>query len=229
MLCVLAVRSRAARAQTMNAPNRAGPVQAAKISRDDRTPEGRWTYGAQLGFALENNIPRNISHIVLLVAQPHVGLTLLNFASPRVPASRFAIVTEGILGNAVHPGGHLLGSNLLFRLDGRPKHRAVPYFDWGAGFLHTTLATRAPELSGNLQFIPQAGVGFQYFVRPRRAVVLEYRYLHMSNAGIREPNHGWNGSMLSVGYEWLLRPRLPHWNAFRASHTRSLLSASSKP
>ena len=59
----------------------------------------------------------------------------------------------------------MLGTSLLFRLDGRPKHRVVPYFDWGAGFLHTTLATRAPELSGNLQFIPQAGVGIQYFVR----------------------------------------------------------------
>ena len=229
MLGALIVASRAARAQTMNSPNHAGPVQAAEISPADRTPEGRWTYGAQIGFALENNIPNNISHIALLVAQPHVGLTLFNFASPRMPASRFAIVTEGILGNAVHPGGHLLGTSLLFRLDGRPTHRAVPYFDWGAGFLHTTLATRAPELSGNLQFIPQAGVGIQYFVRPRHAMVLEYRYLHMSNAGIREPNHGWNGSMLSVGYEWLVRPHLPRLNAFGASRTRASLSPSSKP
>src|SRR5207249_10698287 len=121
---------------------------------------------------------------------PHAGLPLVNLSSPRVPASRVAIVTEGILGNAVHPGGHLLGSNLLCRLDGRPKHRAVPYFDWGAGFLHTTLATRAPELSGNLQFIPQAGVGIQYFVRPQHAMVLEYRYLPMSNAGIDRKSVG---------------------------------------
>jgi lipid A 3-O-deacylase PagL len=217
-----------ARAQGIS-PNQPGPDRAAEILPDDRTPPSRWTYGAQIGFALENNIPNNISHIALLIAQPHVGLTLFNFGTPRIPASRFGIEAEGILGNAVHPGGRMLGTSLLFRLDGRPTRRAVPYFDWGAGVLHTNLATRAPELSGHLQFIPQAGLGIQYFVRPRHAVVLEYRYVHMSNAGIREPNHGWNGSMISVGYQWLVRPHLPRWHALGTSRTRNLPSPLYKP
>jgi hypothetical protein len=42
-------------------------------------------------------------------------------------------------------------------------------------------------------------------VRPGRAIVFEYRYFHMSNAGIQEPNHGFNGSMASIGFRWLLR------------------------
>ncbi len=165
---------------------------------------GRWTFGFQLGYAVENAIPRNISHINMLIAQPQVGLIVSQFR--RGPLSRFEIVNEGILGNAVHPGGHLLGTSLLFRFDAKPHGRFVPFLDVGAGILHTTLDTRAPELSGHLQFLPQAGLGVHYFVKPQRAWVFEYRYVHMSNAGIELPNHGFNASMITVGFRWLRRP-----------------------
>jgi len=168
---------------------------------------GRWTFGAQLGFALENDIPHNISHIAILMAQPSVGLTLLNFHSPGFPISRFSVVSEGILGGAVHPGGHVIGHALLFRLDGKPVHRVVPFFNVGAGVLHTSVNDRAPELSGSTQFNPQGGLGIQYFFRPQRAFVLEYRYMHMSNNGIQEPNLGFNSSMITIGFRWLRRPR----------------------
>jgi hypothetical protein len=168
---------------------------------------GRWAFGAQLGFALENDIPHNISHIGILMAQPSVGLTLLNFHTPGFPVSRFSVVSEGILGGAVHPGGHVVGHALLFRLDGMPVHHVVPFFNVGAGVLHTSLNERAPELSGSTQFNPQGGLGIQYFFRPQRAFVLEYRYMHMSNNGIQEPNHGFNSSMITIGFRWLRRPR----------------------
>jgi len=166
---------------------------------------GHWSFGFQVGYAVENAIPRNISHINLLIAQPQLGLTVSDFQ--RGPVRRFEILNEGILGNSVHPGGHLLGHSLLFRFDGKPYRRTVPFLDVGAGILHTTLHTRAPELSGHLQFLPQAGLGIQYFFRPQRAVVFEYRYVHMSNAGIEQPNEGYNASMLTIGFRWLRRPR----------------------
>src|SRR5204863_1285966 len=56
---------------------------------------GRWTFGLQLGFALENDIPHNISHIAILMAQPSVGLTLFDFHTPKFPVGRFSIVSEG--------------------------------------------------------------------------------------------------------------------------------------
>ena len=165
---------------------------------------GRWNFGFQVGYAVENAIPRNISHINLLVAQPQVGLIAHEFR--RGPVSRFEILGEGILGNAVHPGGHLLGTSLFFRFDAKPHGRFVPFLDAGAGILHTTLSTRAPELSGNLQFLPQGGLGVHYFIRPQRALIFEYRYVHMSNAGIEPPNHGFNASMITIGFRWLRRP-----------------------
>jgi Lipid A 3-O-deacylase (PagL) len=93
----------------------------------------------------------------------------------------------------------------MYRFGFKPIHRAVPFFDAGIAAIHTTLDTQAPEITGHTQFLSQGGIGVQLFRRPGRAVVLEYRYFHMSNAGLQQPNHGFNGSMFSVGYRWLMR------------------------
>lgn len=170
---------------------------------------GRWTLGFQLGYGLENAIPRNISHISLLIAQPQLGLIVWDSPHSRLPARRFEILGEGILGNAIHPGGRVTGQTLLLRFDGKACSSLVPFFDMGAGVLSTTLDTRAPEISGHLQFTPQGGFGVQYFFNPQRALVFEYRYMHMSNASLMPPNRGFNSSMVSVGFRWLRRPARP--------------------
>jgi hypothetical protein len=170
---------------------------------------GRWTFGFQLGYGLENAIPRNISHVSLLIAQPQLGLIVWDSPQSRLPARRFEILSEGILGNAIHPGGRVTGHTLLFRFDGKARSRLVPFFDMGAGVLNTTLDTRIPEISGHVQFTPQGGFGVQYFFNPQRAMVFEYRYMHMSNASLMPPNHGFNSSMVTVGFRWLRRPARP--------------------
>ncbi len=167
---------------------------------------GHFNFGFQVAYALERDDSHRMSHINLLYAQPQLGIIVADFHVPRLPLSRFEIVNEGLLGNAIHPGGRLTGYVLLFRLDGHPRRRTVPFFDMGAGVLNTTLSDRAPELSGHTQFNPQAGIGIQYFFRPQRAFVIEYRYLHISNNNIQPPNLGFNGSMLTLGFRWLLRP-----------------------
>lgn len=182
-----------------------GLIKPAPPSDPYWSNRGRWTFGFQAGYMVENDIPKNISHINLLIAQPQIGLIVSDFR--RSPVRRFEILDEGILGSSVHPGGHLIGHSLLFRFDGKPHGRVVPFFDMGAGIMHTTIDLRAPELSGHLQFLPQAGLGIQYFFSPQRAFVVEYRYAHMSNASIEPPNHGFNGSMLTIGFRWLRRPR----------------------
>ncbi len=171
--------------------------------------ERRWTTGFQVTYGLENNIPRNISHVNMLIAAPQVGLVVWDSPRSRLPMNRFEIISEGILGSAFHPGGHLFGNTLMFRFGFKPVRRVVPFFDAGIGALHTTLDNQAPEISGHTQFLSQGGLGVQFFRRPGRAFVLEYRYFHMSNAGIQEPNHGFNGSMVSIGYRWFLRRRSP--------------------
>jgi hypothetical protein len=171
------------------------------------TTRRRLNVGLQVAYAIENDDPFRHSHINLLYAQPQLGIVVADFLARRVPLSRFEIINEGVLGNSTHPGGRLTGYVLLFRLDGKPWGRTIPFFDLGAGVLNTTLNLRAPELSGSTQFNPQAGVGLQYFFRPRWGFVIEYRFLHMSNNNIQAPNLGFNASMLSLGFRWMLRPR----------------------
>jgi hypothetical protein len=189
--------------ETLVAPAVENPV-GAPAAPPFWTNRGRWYFGAQIGYAVENAIPRNTSHINLLLAQPEVAFTALNFE--RFPVRRVDVVSQGILGNAIHPGGRMLGYAQLFRLRAKNYGRVVPFFELGAGVQHTTLYRRAPELTGALQFSPQAGPGVEYFFRPQRALVIQYRYMHVSNADIELPNLGFNASMLSIGFRWLRRP-----------------------
>ena len=174
---------------------------------------GVWNLGVQLGFGLENPIPHDISHIALLIAQPQLGLIAHDYPAPKWHIARLEVVNEGIFGNALHPGGRLAGYALLFRADCKNHGHVVPFFDLGGGVQRTTLATRAPELSGRTQFSPQLGLGIQHFFNPQRALVLEYRFLHMSNAGLVPPNRGFDTNMITIGFRWLRRPRPQAWQA----------------
>jgi len=62
-----------------------------------------------------------------------------------------------------------------------PLGRVMPSFMIGLGVLATT--KRIPRGEASFNFTPQAGVGIHYFLGPHRAVVAEYRFHHISNAG----------------------------------------------
>ena len=141
--------------------------------------------------------------MTLVIAQPNAGFIVRNFNSS---VSRISLVSEGILGGAVHPGGYMLGQALFLHLDGKPRHRVVSFFDCGAGVLYTTINEHAKELTGHTQFNPQGGFGIQYFFSPQRAFVIEYRYMHVSNNSIQLPNFGFNSNMITIGFRWLRRP-----------------------
>jgi Lipid A 3-O-deacylase (PagL) len=167
--------------------------------------EDRLVFGLQAAYGLENAIPRNISHINMLYAQPQIGVIVWDSPESRLPIKRFEIVSEGIFGAAVHPGAYLLGDTLLFRVAGNSTRRWIPFFNVSSGPLHTNLNEKASELGGHVQFLSQGGAGIQRRLTPRKSIVLEYRYFHMSNAGLTRPNHGFNGSMLSAGMRWNTR------------------------
>jgi hypothetical protein len=159
----------------------------------------RLVLGFQAAYGLENNIPANAtnSHINMVYAQPQIGIVAWNSPESRLPLKRFDVISEGMIGGSVHPGGRILGDTLLFRFEGKPLHGVLPFLDIGSGPLDTTINEHASELGGHVQFLSQGGFGLQ-----RKKYIIEYRYFHMSNAGLTKPNHGFNGSMLSVGLRW---------------------------
>jgi opacity protein-like surface antigen len=89
-------------------------------------------------------------------------------------------------------GGYLLGSWKFTGLK-----RIYPYVFAGGGILYVDLGL--PTMGSKLDFSYQGGTGMQYFVRKDTALIAEYRYHHISNAGTASPNEPLNSSKFLVG------------------------------
>jgi hypothetical protein len=162
----------------------------------------RVVYGLQLAYGIEDAIPRNISHINMMYAQPQIGIAVWKSPQSPLPLQRFEILTEGIIGGSPHPGGHIVGGTLLFRFVFKPIRRTTPLLDFTSGPLHTSINEHASELGGHVQFLSQGGAGIERPIRQGLGYVVEWRYFHMSNAGLTQPNHGFNGNILIAGLRW---------------------------
>jgi lipid A 3-O-deacylase len=81
-----------------------------------------------------------------------------------------------------------------------PTSRVQPYLKagFGAVFMHQHLATQATQFN----FIEQAGLGMHIFGTPQTALTLEYRYSHLSNAGIEHPNNGIDSHITLLGLSY---------------------------
>jgi opacity protein-like surface antigen len=54
-------------------------------------------------------------------------------------------------------------------------------------------------MGSRLNFSYQGGAGIQYLIRENLALMAEYRYLHISNAGTAQPNEPLNMSHFLFG------------------------------
>jgi len=88
----------------------------------------------------------------------------------------------------------------LFRYNFAVGHRLVPFVDLGGGVAATDI--RNGDLSTTFEFNLQGGLGAHWFVRDNMALTLQYRFIHLSNAGIKYPNLGANTSTFLAGMTW---------------------------
>jgi len=89
-------------------------------------------------------------------------------------------------------GGYLLGS---WKFTGLKD--TAPYVFAGGGPLYVDLGL--PTMGTRLCYSYQAGTGLQYFMDRKRALNVEYRYHHISNAGTAQPNEPLNSSKILFG------------------------------
>lgn len=77
-----------------------------------------------------------------------------------------------------------------------------PFGKIGAGVDFMTLQTR--EQAGKFNFIDTACLGAHYFVKKNIALTFEYRFRHLSNAGMDGPNSGINAhfALLGAAYQF---------------------------
>lgn len=62
-----------------------------------------------------------------------------------------------------------------------------------------------PELATRTNFIEQIGVTYKWKKSENTAWCVQYKFSHMSNAGLRVPNIGINSSAITFGHIWYSR------------------------
>jgi opacity protein-like surface antigen len=95
---------------------------------------------------------------------------------------------------------YIVGAGPLLRYNFAASRRCIPFIDAGAGAAATDI--RDGDLSTTWEFNVQGGAGARYFLRENLAVTLQYRFIHISNAGFKYPNLGVNNSTFLAGISW---------------------------
>ncbi len=80
------------------------------------------------------------------------------------------------------------------------SERIVPFVEAGAGVSLTSI--EGVDLEGKFQFNLQGGFGVHYFFDEDGSIVLQSRFFHFSNGGLRESNRGLNAVNFYIGYSW---------------------------
>jgi lipid A 3-O-deacylase len=127
------------------------------------------------------------------------------FTSVQAPdkwyCGNWEIIGEVFAGGQFRPSAaYLVGAAPILRYNFTRSHRLVPFIDLGGGVIATDI--RDGDLSTTFEFNLQGGAGLHYFFRGNFALTAQYRFIHLSNAGIEFPNLGVNSSTLLLGISW---------------------------
>ncbi len=76
--------------------------------------------------------------------------------------------------------------------------RLRPFIEGGAGAMITDIGS--PNLGSKFQFNEQIGLGYEWDFTQHSSIKISYRFLHISNAGLRNPNRGVNAHLLVLAW-----------------------------
>lgn len=115
---------------------------------------------------------------------------------------------------APYGGGTYTGFSItpiILRWNFVPGRRFAPWAQGAGGLIYTThkyppdvLVTHGvPGGTSVFNFTPQFGVGFHYFVKPRRSIDFAANAIHISSSSLGDRNPGVNASVqFQIGYTW---------------------------
>ncbi|HEX3469932.1 MAG TPA: acyloxyacyl hydrolase [Silvibacterium sp.] len=123
---------------------------------------------------------------------------------------------EGEIGHVVLPygGGTFTGFSItpiILRWNFSSGRRFVPWVQGAGGLIYTThkyppdilVPPGQPGGTSVWNFSPQFGIGFHYFVKPRRSINFAANAIHISSASLGDRNPGVNASVqFQIGYTW---------------------------
>lgn len=107
---------------------------------------------------------------------------------------------EPVVGVITHPNGKVEAglSFAGFKYNFTAlESRWSPYSTFGFGAIYEPIGHNVQ--GSDFNFIIQTGFGVQYFLNSKTAINLQYRYRHISNAHIKDPNWSINSSFVLLG------------------------------
>jgi lipid A 3-O-deacylase len=181
----------------------AGRVQAAVSPWNNEVGDGFrrgvWEAGFSLGGGPGMRILGSRDHHDLALARVFAGWMATDLlADDKWYRGNCEVMGEFFGGVQFYPHkAYVFGLAPVLRYNFATGSRWVPFVDAGAGVTATDI--RGRDLSTTFEFNLQGGAGVNYFWRRDRAVTLQYRFLHISNAALDLPNLGVNVSLFSLG------------------------------
>jgi hypothetical protein len=100
---------------------------------------------------------------------------------------------------------------VVLRWDLSGGRRIMPFVQGAGGLIWTNhkfppvgpLPAPGHQGTSVWNFTPQFGVGFQYFLKPRRSITFNANAMHISNASLGDANPGVNATVqFQIGYSW---------------------------
>ncbi len=105
--------------------------------------------------------------------------------------------------------GFMAGFTLFLRYNFLPFNTGIyPYFQIGAGILYNDIYEDYKQdiIGNNIEFNPQAALGFKYPITETSCLNFELHYQHISNAGLDDRNIGLNGAGFLFGISFKFNP-----------------------
>lgn len=170
----------------------ADPVQLWKVSR--------WECRAGYGYQYTRTArPTNFQ---LIQALPSAVISMTDTVGPPWFRGRWEWNPELWLGLFTHPYVRpLIGATpIQFRWVFETPGRFKPYGVIGAGILYANINRR--ETRKDLNFNLQGALGLWVELNDSASLILEYRHLHVSNAGLHEDNAGMNNHTFLAGFSF---------------------------
>ena len=165
------------------------PAHRMRVERLDLRAGYGWQYKS-------SSRPNNFQIHPLLVS---AVIPLTGEVGPPPLRGRAEWNPELFLAMFTHPYGRPLAgiTPIQLKYTLAPKGRFTPYGLAGSGVLYANINRR--ETRNDLNFNLQLGVGTYVKLGDATDLILEYRHIHISNAGIREDNTGLNTHTFLAG------------------------------
>lgn len=114
------------------------------------------------------------------------------------PKGRVDFILEPYAHTILKPDSNVeMGTDFLLKYVFPLTDKVQPYIKGGEGLSYMTAHTK--EQSTQFNFVSQIGAGVHVFLKEDLALNLEYRFRHLSNAGIDHPNNGINTDFVLAG------------------------------